>query len=77
MQKWAAARAEADAEDWLDAQAEEPESLAVLEQRKRKRLTEWKDAVSAEDAERNVNFAPLSTDWRERVARARKEGRKK
>jgi len=73
VQKWAAARAEADAEEILDAEAEQPESLAVLEQRKRKRLAEWKDGLSAEEAARNTNFVEVAGDWRERVARARKD----
>lgn len=75
VDKWNAVRAEVAVEERLDAQAEAPISLAVLEERKRKRLAEWKDSVTSSDtAERNTNFAPLGTgvaDWRERVARAK------
>ena len=77
VERWNAARAEADEEERLDAQLEAEPSLAILEQRKRKRLAEWVERMPAEEAGCNVNFAPLGGgacgvgDWRDRVAAAR------
>jgi hypothetical protein len=71
MQRWNAARAEADAEEQLDAaQAAQP-SLEELEERKRKRVAEWRDGLSREEVERNVNLTPLAGDWRERAKRGK------
>ena len=64
-------RAEVAIEEKLDAAADAPPSLAVLEQRKRQRLSEWKGSLTEEDTVRNTNFAPIGGDWRDRVARAR------
>ena len=48
-----------------------PPSLAVFEQRKRQRLSEWKGSLTEEDTVRNTNFAPIGGNWHDRVARAR------
>jgi hypothetical protein len=77
VERWNAARAEAEEEERLDAQLEAEPTLLILEQRKRKRLAEWVERMPAEEAESNVNFAPLGGgggamgDWRDRVAAAR------
>jgi len=63
-------RQEVAIEEQLD-KAEEAPSLEVLEQRKRKRVSEWVETLSQEETERNTNFAPVAGDWRERLARAR------
>ena len=68
VSKWNAVRAEVLLEEEIEAAAHAPESLEELARRKRQRLTEWEQAL---DVERNANFAPLSGDWRARVARAR------
>ena len=70
MDKWNAARAEADLQARIDAeQAAEP-SLELLEERKRKRIAEWREGVDASDG--NNNFVALGgADWRERVAKAK------
>ena len=48
VERWNAARAEADEEECLDArQATEP-SVELLEERKRKRVAEWREQVSEE-----------------------------
>lgn len=71
VEKWNTARAEAAEEERLDAQAEAEPSLSVLEERKRKRVADWRDRVPSDEAERNTNLAPLGGggggDWRERV----------
>jgi hypothetical protein len=75
VDKWKAAREEVADEERLDAQADAPISIAALEERKRKRIAEWKESrTSTDEADRNSNFAPLGAgvgDWRERVARAK------
>lgn len=72
MSRWNAARAEAQLEEELDAQLDAPISLQELERAKRQRLADWRRALSAEEAERNSNFAvSVSDDWRARVASAR------
>mmetsp|Transcript_39222 Transcript_39222/g.103380 ORF Transcript_39222/g.103380 Transcript_39222/m.103380 type:complete len:106 (+) Transcript_39222:399-716(+) len=71
VNKWNAARAEAQLEDQLHAAAEAPPSLGEIERAKRQRLAAWKQALPAEEAERNTNFAPVAGDWRARVARVR------
>jgi len=73
MHKWNAARAEAEHEDRMDAEAARDPSLELIEERKRKRIADWKETLPEEATERNNNFAPLGGDWRERVAKARKK----
>ena len=48
VNKWKTVRAEAVIEERLDAAANRPPSLQILEQRKRKRLDEWKTSLSAD-----------------------------
>jgi len=71
VSKWNAVRAEVLLEEEIEAAAHAPESIEELARRKRQRLTEWEQALSIEDVERNANFVPLAGDWRARVARAR------
>ena len=72
VDRWNAARAEAEAEERLDAQQTAEPSLELLEERKRKRVAEWREHASEEG---NTNFVSLQGDWRERVARAGKHRR--
>ena len=74
MERWSAARAEADADEWKDAKEAAGPSIAQLEQRKRQRVSEWRAGLTPGDLETNNNFAPLGRDdWQERVKRARQE----
>ena len=75
MERWSAARAEAELEEMIDAQRAADPSLELLEERKRKRIAEWRDGVTHEEAERNNNFVAVGGDWRERVARRAKQRR--
>ena len=70
VERWNAARAEVDAEAKLDAEHAAEPSLEVLEERKRKRVAEWREQVSEEG---NTNFVVLQGGWRERVARVAKK----
>ena len=68
MERWNAVRAEVAEEDRLDAEQDAEPSLELLEERKRKRIAEWREGFSGIDAaERNNNFVALAGDWRERV----------
>ena len=67
VERWHAARAEADAEARREAREAAAPSLELLEERKRRRIAEWRETV-AEDG--NTNFVPAG-DWRARVARAK------
>ena len=77
VDKWNAARAEAHLEERLDAQQAAEPSLELLEERKRKRVAEWRDGLSQEDAERGINFTPLAADWRQRVKQRKQLGAEK
>ena len=55
-------------EEWVDAKDAAGPSIAVLEQRKRRRIADWRAALTADETAGNVNFTPLGRDdWRERV----------
>ena len=72
MQKWKTARADLAEEEALDADEEEALPPAeLLEERKRKRVAEWRAGVAPADAKGNANFVPVD-DWHERIARAAK-----
>ena len=66
VERWNAARAEAEEEARLDAQESADPSVELLEERKRKRVAEWREQV---DEEGNNNFIALKGDWRARIAR--------
>lgn len=76
VERWNAARAQAEYDEQLDAEQAEP-SLALLEQRKRQRLVEWRERMELEEeTTKNNNFVPLGgVDWRERVRQRREEAR--
>lgn len=71
VERWNTVRAEAVEEARLDAQQEAAPSIEVLEERKRKRIAEWRGGVSGADTERNNNFVEVGGDWRERVRAAK------
>ena len=76
VQKWAEARAEAQMEECGEAKDAAGPSIAMLEQRKRQRIAEWREGLSADKAEGSANFTPLGRDdWRERVASSAKRAR--
>lgn len=73
MNKWNAARAEAAEEEEIELEEGRAKSLDEISQEKRRRLQEWKQQLSSEDTERNMNFTPVVGDWRARVAQAKKK----
>ena len=74
VNRWNAVRAEAAEEEKVDLEeATAVPSLEMVEQRKRKRIAEWRGSLSSEETGRSANFVPLVGDWRERVARAKRQ----
>ena len=72
MDRWNAVRDEVAEEERLDAEEDAEPSLEQLEERKRKRIADWRNGVEGTDAaERNNNFVAIGGDWRERVRMAK------
>ena len=73
MSKWNAARADAAAEEELEAEEARPKSLGEVEAARKARLAEWKAKQGGGDG--NTNFIPVASDWRRALAE-RKAGRR-
>jgi len=73
VNKWNAVRAEVKEEEKLEEEARRPVSLDELELQKKQRVHEWKEQLSREETKQNTNFQPVAMDWRERVAKRRRQ----